>query len=118
ASKFTEVGYIGRDVESMVRDLVESAIDMVRNEREVEVEGLAQERVHDRLLDLLLPVPPEVRSPATATASPSGETADAPNGSVFVVSASGDVSSTPEAGAGQERYTRTREKLKQLLLDG
>jgi ATP-dependent protease HslVU (ClpYQ) ATPase subunit len=55
ASKFTEVGYVGRDVESMVRDLVESAIDMVRSERETEVEDLANERVDDRLLDLLLP---------------------------------------------------------------
>ncbi|HEX8686310.1 MAG TPA: AAA family ATPase, partial [Pyrinomonadaceae bacterium] len=45
ASKFTEVGYVGRDVESMVRDLVESAIDMVRVEREGEVEDLANERV-------------------------------------------------------------------------
>src|SRR5216110_2858073 len=56
ASKFTEVGYVGRDVEGMVRDLVESAIDLVRNEREQEVEDLAHERVDERLLDLLLPV--------------------------------------------------------------
>src|SRR5690348_17382681 len=59
ASKFTEVGYVGRDVEGMVRDLVESAIDMVRGEREAEVEDLANERVDDRLLDLLLPPPPK-----------------------------------------------------------
>src|SRR5207249_10118139 len=58
ASKFTEVGYVGRDVEGMVRDLVDSAIDMVRTEREQEVEDLAHEKVEDRLLDLLLP-PPE-----------------------------------------------------------
>src|SRR2546423_5431009 len=57
ASKFTEVGYVGRDVEGMVRDLVDSAIDMVRGEREAEVEDLANERVDDRLLDLLLPPP-------------------------------------------------------------
>src|SRR5574342_602581 len=61
ASKFTEVGYVGRDVEGMVRDLVESAIDMVRTEREAEVEELAQERVEERLLDLLLPVPNDVK---------------------------------------------------------
>src|SRR5215216_226234 len=47
ASKFTEVGYVGRDVESMVRDLVESAIDLVRGEREGEVEDLANDRVDD-----------------------------------------------------------------------
>src|SRR3990167_9284194 len=52
ATKFTEVGYVGRDVESIIRDLVESAIDMVRTERETEVEDLAQERVEERLLDL------------------------------------------------------------------
>jgi len=118
ASKFTEVGYIGRDVESMVRDLVESAIDMVRNEREAEVEDLAQERVDERLLDLLLPMPADARAPAADTASSSGDAGDTSNGSVFVVSAAGDVSSTPEASVGQERYTRTREKLKQLLVDG
>src|ERR687886_2984900 len=50
ASKFTEVGYVGRDVESMVRDLVESAVDMVRGERESEVEDLAHEKVDDRIL--------------------------------------------------------------------
>src|ERR671926_515937 len=55
ASKFTEVGYVGRDVESMVRDLVESAIDLVRGERETEVEDLANDRTDERLLDLLLP---------------------------------------------------------------
>src|SRR6267154_5283747 len=57
ASKFTEVGYVGRDVEGMIRDLVDSAIEMVRQERESEVEDLANERVDERLLDLLLPAP-------------------------------------------------------------
>src|SRR5690242_6050004 len=68
ASKFTEVGYVGRDVESMVRDLVESAIDMVRNERETEVDDLANERVDERLLDLLLPVPDEAKPGARPSA--------------------------------------------------
>src|SRR6266850_966929 len=57
ASKFTEVGYVGRDVEGMVRDLVDSASDMVRTEREAEIEDLAQEKVEERILDLLLPPP-------------------------------------------------------------
>src|SRR5690554_587627 len=57
ASKFTEVGYVGRDVESMIRDLVDVAINMVREEREAEVEELAEQRVEERLLDLLLPAP-------------------------------------------------------------
>jgi len=55
ASKFTEVGYVGRDVESMVRDLVELGIDMVREERLEEVRGKAAQSAEDRLLDILLP---------------------------------------------------------------
>lgn len=94
ASKFTEVGYVGRDVESMVRDLVESAIDMVRSERESEVEDLAIEKVDERILDLLLPIPP-VAPPANATDPVDADTT-----------------------AAAERYKRTRDKLRLLLLDG
>src|SRR6185369_17248228 len=59
ASKFTEVGYVGRDVESMVRDLVDVAVNMVRAEREDEVADVADARVEERLLDLLLPASAE-----------------------------------------------------------
>src|SRR5687767_2550445 len=55
ASKFTEVGYVGRDVESMVRDLVELAVDMVRSEKSEEVKEKARDAAEERLLDLLLP---------------------------------------------------------------
>ncbi|MDP6374185.1 MAG: ATP-dependent protease ATPase subunit HslU [Vicinamibacterales bacterium] len=55
ASKFTEVGYVGRDVESMVRDLTELAVDMVRDERLLEVKERARQNAEERLLDLLLP---------------------------------------------------------------
>ena len=58
ASKFTEVGYVGRDVESMVRDLVEIAINMVRDEQAASVKGKAQQNAEERLLDLLLPPRP------------------------------------------------------------
>src|SRR5262245_49195255 len=58
ASKFTEVGYVGRDVESMVRDLTELGIDMVRAERVEEVRTKAQQNAEDRLLDILLPPRP------------------------------------------------------------
>jgi ATP-dependent HslUV protease ATP-binding subunit HslU len=59
ASKFTEVGYVGRDVESMVRDLVELAVDMVKEERLVEVRERARQAAEERVLDLLLPpLPP------------------------------------------------------------
>jgi ATP-dependent HslUV protease ATP-binding subunit HslU len=94
ASKFTEVGYVGRDVESMVRDLVESAIDMVRTEREGEVEDLANTKVDERLLDLLLPVPPAVEAKEPTEAQ------------------------RAEQEANTERHKRTRDKLRQLLLDG
>src|SRR5687768_8438340 len=114
ASKFTEVGYVGRDVESMVRDLVDSAIDMVRTEREAEVEDLAHEKVEERLLDLLLPVPQETKQPA---AKPEQAAAAGGSPTLFVVSAAGEVQTEQDDGA-KERYRRTREKLKQLLLDG
>jgi len=58
ASKFTEVGYVGRDVESMVRDLVEIAVKMVRDERQAEVREAARQAAEERVLDLLLPPPP------------------------------------------------------------
>ncbi len=59
ASKFTEVGYVGRDVDSMIRDLVEIAIDMVREERLEEVADRAERNAEERLLDLLMPPQPE-----------------------------------------------------------
>ena len=120
ASKFTEVGYVGRDVESMVRDLVESAIDMVRSERESEVEDLAHERVDDRLLDLLLPPPAAekpVAAPADANVVNEPQTVPDDGLGVFLVSGSGNVIKETVDPA-QERYKRTRDKLKQLLLDG
>ena len=117
ASKFTEVGYVGRDVESMVRDLMDSAIDLVRSEREAEVEDLAHERVEERLLDLLLPVPEAKPEPGAKPAEAKAQTA--PSGpSLFVVSATGEVSRGAEEGAAMERHRRTRDKLRQLLRDG
>ena len=103
ASKFTEVGYVGRDVESMIRDLVDTAISLVRNEREDELMGEATTRADEKLLDILMP-------PAPAPA-PAGE-ASAP---VFVVSRSGQAApAEPE----DERRVRSREKLRTLLNDG
>ena len=64
ASKYTEVGYVGRDVESMVRDLVEVALDMVREEKLDEVAERAEQAAEERLLDLLLPAAPASVEPA------------------------------------------------------
>ncbi|MGI9072654.1 MAG: ATP-dependent protease ATPase subunit HslU [Bryobacteraceae bacterium] len=64
ASKFTEVGYVGRDVESMIRDLVDVGIDMVREERLEQVEDRAEQQAEERLLDLLMP--PQAESTESA----------------------------------------------------
>lgn len=67
ASKFTEVGYIGRDVDSMIRDLVEVAIDMVREQKLDEVSDRAEELAEERLLDALMPASPEPSESAERT---------------------------------------------------
>ena len=63
ASKFTEVGYVGRDVESMIRDLTGLAVNIIRKEEEDKIEGKAREMAEERILDLLLPPPPVKASP-------------------------------------------------------
>ncbi len=63
ATKFTEVGYVGRDVESMVRDLVETAIRIVRNERMTEVQAKAKQNANDRLINIISPLPTKSRRP-------------------------------------------------------
>src|ERR1700719_3831415 len=67
ASKFTEVGYVGRDVEAMIRDLVDISIDMVREERLDEVSDRAERNAEERLLDLLMPPQPETSESADRT---------------------------------------------------
>lgn len=105
ASKFTEVGYVGRDVESMIRDLVDISVNLVRADREDDVQDLAESRVYERLLDLLIPV----TNPGP-TQTPSGGT------NVFVAGPEGV--EAQEADGLQERRTRTRDKLGKLLKDG
>src|SRR5213594_2909579 len=120
ASKFTEVGYVGRDVESMVRELVDVSINMVRSEREDDVYPTAEQRAEERLLDLLLPPLPS--PPSGGPPASSGAPADQGAGQrpLFVVSSKGDVQpKVPEAETeAQERRRRTREKLRQQLKDG
>src|SRR5258708_6694068 len=95
ASKFTEVGYVGRDVESIIRDLVEISIDMVGEEKLEEVAEKAEHQAEERLLDLLLPSP---AASAPASGSPSGQPA--------------------LPAADSESMARTREKLRQQLQEG
>jgi ATP-dependent HslUV protease ATP-binding subunit HslU len=127
ASKFTEVGYVGRDVESMIRDLVDTAVNMVRAEREAEVEEEAERRVEERLLDLLLPI--TAGQPGGPGAQPSEDEGPEEEGPapeephVFVAGPGGVRQETPgalvdEDFPGGDRRARTREKLRKLLKDG
>jgi ATP-dependent HslUV protease ATP-binding subunit HslU len=99
ASKFTEVGYVGRDVESMVRDLIELAVDMVREERLEEVHSKAEQNAEERLLDLLLP-------PPRATLEPEEPPMTSRN-----------VEYMPKVTA-QDSWHQTREKFREQLRDG
>ncbi len=93
ASRFTEVGYVGRDVESIIRDLVEISIDMVREEKLDEVAEKAEQNAEERLLDLLLPAPLAPRAERT----PEDEA---------------------HAASAAEQFHRTREKLRAQLREG
>lgn len=124
ASKFTEVGYVGRDVESMVRDLVDTAVAMVRTAREDEVEEEAERRTEERILDLLLPEPPRTAPKRPASDS---DSADQPRGDprarLFVAGPRGVTDRNEATRAADdpsiaERRERTREKLRKLLREG
>ncbi len=121
ASKFTEVGYVGRDVESMVRDLVDVAVNMVRSEREDEIFPTAEKRAEERLLDLLLP-PAEKRPPAATVIPPRPTGGEDKAHTLFVVSPTGEVRQDEPASSEsqddiEKRHQRTREKLRKLLRD-
>jgi len=114
ASKFTEVGYVGRDTESMVRDLVDAAISLVRGEREDDVLPQAEAFAEERLLDLLLPAAPAVpRARDTEGPEP-----DADTETVFAVSPGGEVTPQDAAGIAEGRRQASREKLRALLASG
>src|SRR5213080_229272 len=120
ASKFTEVGYVGRDVESMVRELVDVAINMVRTEREDEVYPEAEARAEERLLDILLPPVPPSPLPPLASRPGEGSREVGESRPLFVVSSKGDVTSKPPEAETEanERRRRTREKLRAQLKEG
>jgi ATP-dependent HslUV protease ATP-binding subunit HslU len=104
ASKFTEVGYVGRDVESMIRDLVEIAISMVKEEEKERIEGLAEFYAEERILDLLLPM-----SSSMMHEGPVGSQS-------FLVQ--GDDETERSVAAGRRESDSTREKFREMLRDG
>ncbi|MFV2005828.1 MAG: ATP-dependent protease ATPase subunit HslU [Longimicrobiales bacterium] len=115
ATKFTEVGYVGRDVESMIRDLVDVSVNMVRAEREDDVQAKAEATVEERLLDLLLP--------SAAPKPPGAGAEDRPievsgGAQVFVAGPQGVEAQEPDDDSLDGRRARTREKLRKLLEDG
>ena len=117
ASKFTEVGYVGRDVESMIRDLVEIAIDMVREEKLEEVGEKAEHNAEERLLDLLLPPP----APAAVPAATAGQAH--PLGFALVADNTPGAGGESAAAAAPpakpaESHHKTREKLRAQLREG
>jgi ATP-dependent HslUV protease ATP-binding subunit HslU len=125
ASKFTEVGYVGRDVESIVRDLVEIAIDLVREEKLEDVEDKAELNAEDKLLDLLLPP-----TPSAATAVNAAAATEVAGTNVIQLPTSMDTTSADylapvaDVGASEDKkheptsYERTREKLRQQFREG
>jgi ATP-dependent HslUV protease ATP-binding subunit HslU len=102
ASKYTEVGYVGRDVESMVRDLVDLAVNMVKDEEKTRIEGVAEANAEDRILDLLLPPRPG----SVATSGPEQSNS-------FTIQ-------NPDLPMRKEEHesSSTREKFRQMLRDG
>jgi ATP-dependent HslUV protease ATP-binding subunit HslU len=97
ASKYTEVGYVGRDVESMIRDLMETSIEMVRDEKLEEISERAELNAEERLLDMLLP--PPLPTPPAVPASPGGD-------------------GQPSQEDRKESFQKTREKIRGQLRAG
>src|SRR5256886_3870588 len=120
ASKFTEVGYVGRVVESMVPELVDVAINMVRTEREDEVYPEAEARAEERLLDIPPPPTPPAPLPSPASRLGEGSREAGENRPLFVVSSRGDVTSKPPDAdtEAQERRRRSREEQRPQLQEG
>lgn len=105
ASKFTEVGYVGRDVESMIRDLVEIAINMVKEEEKERIEGLAEANAEERILDVLLP---------PVTSQPRGEGEYGESGS-FGLNTDDTTLNLPDI---TKKEDSTREKFREMLRQG
>jgi ATP-dependent HslUV protease ATP-binding subunit HslU len=107
ASKFTEVGYVGRDVESMIRDLTEISVDMTRQEKIDEIAEKAELNVEEKILDLLLPPPRPTSSFYDFDAAADEETSAEPA-----------IDSPASSKEREDQFQRTREKLRTQLRSG
>ncbi|MBI2338797.1 MAG: ATP-dependent protease ATPase subunit HslU [Deltaproteobacteria bacterium] len=101
ASKFTEVGYVGKDVESMIRELMDTSVNMVKAEEESKVQVKAEENAEERLLDLLIPRKPRAPRPM---AGPLGMGAELPE--------------EPQTASAEKETAETREKMRKMLREG
>jgi ATP-dependent HslUV protease ATP-binding subunit HslU len=123
ASKYTEVGYVGRDVESMIRDLADLAVNMVKSEQAEMVKEKALELTEERLLDFLIPPPRSKMSPESVEKNIEIADEDEENltGEERLALAVQQFDATEQSEISeqeQERYLRTREKFRQRLRDG
>jgi ATP-dependent HslUV protease ATP-binding subunit HslU len=123
ASKYTEVGYVGRDVESMIRDLADLAVNMVKSEQAEIVQEKALELTEERLLDFLIPPPRSKMSPESVEKNVEIADEDEENltGEERLALAVQQFDATEQSEISeqeQERYLRTREKFRQRLRDG
>jgi ATP-dependent HslUV protease ATP-binding subunit HslU len=126
ATKYTEVGYIGRDVESMVRDLVEAAISLVKERERKRVASQAQARAEERLIDLLLPGSASSSATGWGGGSPRRPPAAPPFVSPFgfpfgtsaPAASDSDAATDSEDAAARERRQRSRDKLRAQLREG
>ena len=122
ASKYTEIGYVGRDVESMIRDLTETAIGRVKSEQTTAVEAKAREAAEERLLDYIFPVPRSLQQRPRLQDDALDEPEDEEEGELLQLPF--DLDPDPEAQAEEarekerERYLKTRERFRDWLREG
>ena len=125
ASKYTEVGYVGRDVESMIRDLTDLAVNMVRAEQTEAVKEKALEQVEDRLLDCLLPPPRSIKKQKSIEEDDDDDEAEVNEAPQLAfdldVEDGEEIEPDREEGISEQekaRHLRTREKFRKMLRDG
>ena len=127
ATKYTEVGYVGRDVESMVRDLMSVSLSMVKTEMAEDVREEAEKRTEEALLDLLLPGMKKGGGPSTGASAggqsasggqtPGGQVGQGGSDVIYAGDGSG-AGAVAESGGGSESRGTTREKFRKMLRDG